>query len=779
MDNGPEHAAPPGTVQSSRLAHWIERYAEWAPRHPWLLILISFLLTAACSVGFMDLRFDADTRTFFGKDNPQYLALTDLEQRFGRANSLVFIVTAKDGNLFRKDNLTAVEELNDRAWYVPYSTRVDSIVSYQSTRAEGDEIVVEPLFEDAATMDQADLDKVRERALATEDLTSWLLASDGRVTGVFVTVRNPGKSKDEIGEVVQFAHQVQADFQAKYPDIEIRLSGGVMADATFGEAGFRDLTNLAPIMIGLIVLTLVLGYRSVAATYITCCVVFLSVICALGMAGAFGITINSATGGAPVVIMTLCVADCVHLMAYAKQEMARGLTRQQALAESLRFNMVAIFMTSATDVIGFMALNFGDSPPLQELGNIVSVGVIAGFIFSVTLAPAMITLMPSALSLREMRGQRLVKRLSGYLVEKRNRLVLILMVAMVILGAGTTQIVYDDDFINYFSEDYAFRRDTDYLQNHLTGLQVLQFALPSGETEGVTDPEYLKEVDAFAEWLRSHPNVAHVHAVSDVVKRLNKNLHGDDPAFEVIPDSRELIAQLLLFYELSVPFGQDLTTQIDLTKSATKLTAQLVHVSSAQIRAIAADAEAWMKEHTPKIAATATGLSMAYAYLSKTNVEAMIDGTFVALLLIAFTMFFVVRDWKLSLLSLLPNLFPAVAALGLWGWVHGEVNLAVSVIASISFGIIVDDTTHFFAKYAYDRKNGMAPQAAMKSAIEDVGLAVLVTSVVLVAGFLVLATSGFQISVHMGLLTAITIVISVFAEFMMVPALLLWFDRKR
>jgi hypothetical protein len=227
-----------------------------------------------------------------------------------------------------------------------------------------------------------------------------------------------------------------------------------------------------------------------------------------------------------------------------------------------------------------------------------------------------------------------------------------------------------------------------------------------------------------------------------------------------------------------VPFGQDLTSQIDLTKSATKLTASLVNVSSADIRKIGADAEAWLQANAPEIASPATGLSMAYAYLSKTNVEAMIDGTFVALTLIAFTMFLILRNWRLSLLSLLPNLFPAVAALGLWGWLHGEVNLAVSVIASISFGIIVDDTTHFFAKYVYDRQHGARPAEAMRNALEDVGLAVILTSVVLVAGFFVLATSGFAISVHMGLLTGMTIVIAVFAEFMMVPALLLWFDRK-
>ena len=247
----------------------------------------------------------------------------------------------------------------------------------------------------------------------------------------------------------------------------------------------------------------------------------------------------------------------------------------------------------------------------------------------------------------------------------------------------------------------------------------------------------------------------------------------------MVPDQRDLIAQLLLFYELSVPYGQDLTTQIDLAKSSTKLTAQLIHVSAADIRRIGAEAEAWLRDNAPEMQATATGLSMAYAYLSKVNVDAMINGTFVALTLISLTMLLVLRDWRLALLSLLPNLIPAVQALGLWGWTVGEVNLAVSVVASISFGIIVDDTTHLLAKFAQARAAGLDRRAAAEETLSEVGFAVILTSFVLVSGFVVLSISGFAVSHQMGLLTAITVGIAVFAEFCMMPALLMWSRKDR
>ncbi len=757
----------------------VGRLSDMVVDHPWRMLLLSLVVLLAGMSGLSKLHFDADSRVFFGEDNPQRNALEHLEETFGRFNSVVFIVTAKGGDLFTTEVLTAIEELTKRAWQMPYSTRVDSLATYHRTHAVGDDILVDPLYDDPAVLSAEDLAELRQIALAQDELIGRLVSVDGRVSAVAVGVQPPRKSRNEIGEITSFARDLQSDIEARYPGVEVRLSGGVLADATFAEAGKLDMSSLVPIMGLLIIVALAIGLRSITATAVTMLVVICSCLVALGGAAMLGMNLNSATGGSPVIIMTLCIADCVHMMTTMAINMRAGMSRRDALANSLRFNAVAIFMTTFTDVLGFMALNFGDSPPLQELGNIVSIGVVAGFFFSVTLAPALLMLMPKGWhGLAKLGGERSMARFSRFLVSRRRGLITGYLLVAFGMGLGLTQIIYDDDFIKYFDESFAFRRDTEYLQNNLTGLQVLQFVLPSGEQDGVARPDYMQKVDAFAEWLRAQPQVAHVTAVSDIVKTLNRNLHGDDPAFDVVPDQRDLIAQLLLFYELSVPFGQDLTTQIDIAKSTTKLTAQLVHVSAHDIRRIGAAAEGWLAHNAPEMASPATGLSMAYAYLSKVNVDAMINGTFIALTLISITMFFVLRDWRLAALSLLPNMIPAIQALGLWGWMEGEVNLAVSVVASISFGIIVDDTTHLLAKFAQARARGLDRRAATEETLSEVGFAVILTSFVLVAGFIVLSVSGFAVSHQMGLLTAITIGIAVFAEFCMMPALLMWSKRS-
>jgi predicted RND superfamily exporter protein len=758
----------------------VTRLSDWVVAHPVRTLLLALVVLLGGMSGLPKLHFDADSRVFFGEDNPQRLALDRLEETFGRFNSVVFVVTAKGGDLFTTDGLSAIDDLTTRAWQLPYSTRVDSLATYHRTHAAGDEILVEPLFEDPALLDAEGLAEVRRLALGEEQLRGRLVSDDGRVTAVAVGVQPPRKSRAEIGEIAAFARALQAEIQQAHPAIEVRLTGGVMADVTFVEAGRLDMSELVPIMALLIVAALLVGLKSITATLVTVLVVAASCLFALGIAAHLGITLNSATGGSPVIIMTLCIADCVHVMTTMAINQRAGMSRRDALAKALRFNAVAIFMTSFTDVLGFMALNFGDSPPLQELGNIVSIGVVAGFFFSVTLAPALLMLMPKGWKgLIHLRGERSVARISRALVDRRRGLFTGYLLVAFGMGLGLTQIVYDDDFIKYFDESFEFRRDTEYLQDNLTGLQVLQFVLPAGEQDGVARPDYMQQVDAFAEWLRAQPQVVHVTAVSDIVKTLNRNLHGDDPAFEVVPAERDLIAQLLLFYELSVPYGQDLTTQIDIAKSTTKLTAQLVHVSAADIRRIGAEAEAWLRANAPAMASPATGLSMAYAYLSKVNVDAMINGTFVALTLISLTMLLVLRDWRLALLSLLPNLVPAIQSLGIWGWTAGEVNLAVSVVASISFGIIVDDTTHLLAKFAQARARGLDRRAATEETLSEVGFAVILTSFVLISGFIILSISGFAVSHQMGLLTAITVGIAVFAEFCMMPALLMWSRKER
>ena len=259
------------------------------------------------------------------------------------------------------------------------------------------------------------------------------------------------------------------------------------------------------------------------------------------------------------------------------------------------------------------------------------------------------------------------------------------------------------------------------------------------------------------------------------MKRLNKNMHADDVSFYRLPKDRELAAQYLLLYEMSLPYGLDLNNQINVDKSSTKVSATMTLVSSNEQVAFDARALAWLDENAHTVAsASSAGANLMFSNIGKRNIKAMLAGTTVALVLIFLILIVALRSLKLGLISLIPNLVPAAMGFGLWGIFVGEVGLALSIVASLALGIVVDDTVHFLSKYLRARREkGLPAPDAVRYAFKTVGHALFVTSIVLVAGFSVLATSNFEINSGMGKMSAIVISLAIFIDFLLLPPLLM------
>lgn len=756
----------------------VRAYAATVLRWRWAIMALTVVAVVAAGLGLRGLTFNPDSRLFFGPDDPGRLALDRLENTFTRANSLLFVLAPADGDVFTSATLDAVQALTEQAWQIPFAARVNSLTNFQHSYAVGDELIVEDLVPSGEILGPAELADIRATALAETELVDLMISADAEVTAISVDVLLPGRERSEVGEVATFARGLIEDMRRDYPDIRVYLTGGVMADITFGEAAQRDMTMLVPAVVLLVAAMLALGLGSIIASLTTLVVVAFAVVIALGLAGWSGVVLNAATAGTPIVILTLAVADCVHIIASVRHRAMSGDDRAQAIVEALRINTTAVAITSLTTAIGFLTMNFSESPPLREFGNIVALGVVAAYFLSMTFLPALLTLVPAArpprLDLRVFMG-----RLADWLAIRQRPILMAGPLILVVATSGLTRLQIDDDIVRYFDDSFAFRTDTDFARDHLTGINSLQFALTAGEAYAIAEPDYLARLDAFAEWFRQQPEVRHVSALSDTLKRLNMNMHGDDPAAYRLPESRELAAQYLLLYELSLPFGQDLNHRIDVSRSTTRLTVNLDEVTSAQVRELAARGERWLARNAPDMASAATGMSVIYANMSQRNIQSMLIGTAVALVLISLVMLVVLRSVSLGLISLVPNVVPALTAFGIWGYVNGEVNLAVSVVGAMTLGIVVDDTVHLLARFVRGRRElGLEPEEAVRQSLVSVGTPVIVTSLALIIGFGAMAFSGFAVTALMGSLAALTILIALVADLVFLPPLLLTLGRK-
>jgi predicted RND superfamily exporter protein len=758
----------------------VRAYGEAILRWRLAVIALTVVAVLVCGFGLRYITFNPDSRVYFGPDDPGRQALDQLENTYSRATSLLFALAPHDGDVFTPDALKAVATLTERAWQIPYSSRVNSLTNYQHSWAEGDELFVEDLVGDVSSLDAAELERIRWTALAQPELVDLMISPDARVTAVNVDIIKPGQDHDEVTTTAAYARALADEIRAAHPDIDVYLTGGVMADVTFAEAAQRDMATLVPASAGLIAVALAIGLGSVLSALVTLVIVLISVAIALGVAGWAGMELNSATVGAPIVIMTLSIANCVHIIASVRRHVDDEGGRPAAILESLRVNASPITMCSLTTVVGFLTLNFSESPPLREFGNVVALGMVVEYLLAITFLPALLAYVPVGRPGRVFDLAAAMRRFADFVITHRRLLLMANFVTVIVFAGGLTRLYVDDDFVRYFDERFAFRTDSDFVQRNLVGLNALNFSLSSGSDQGIADPAYLTKLDAFAEWYRGQPNVKHVTSLSDTLKRLNMNMHGDDPSEYRLPDSRELAAQYLLFYEMSLPFGQDLNNRIDVARKATRVSVFLDEASSAEVREIAAAGEAWLAQNAPEIASPATGLSIVYANMSTRNIRSMLFGTVLELIVISGLMLIVLRSVRIGLISLAPNVVPALMAIGLWGYLGGEVNLAVSVVYAMTLGIIVDDTIHLLSHYLRARREqGMEAEAAVHHAVSSVGVPVIITSVALVIGFGVMALSGFAVSSLMGLLCALTIGFALGTELLFLGPILLAFERRR
>lgn len=764
-----------------KLDLWLADYAAALIRWRWLVILASLLAVGLAGFGAQRLGFTNDYRVFFSDENPQLLAFDELQKIYTKNDVILFVITPPDGDVFTPAVLSAVKSTTERSWSLPYSIRVDSVTNFQHSRAVEDDLLVSDLVEEPASLTPGELRQLRDIALAEPLLIDRLISADAGVTAVAVTFQMPEKHMNEVPEAAAAARELAQQIRAEYPGIDLRLTGTVMLNNAFAESSMQDSSTLVPIMYGIILLAMILLLRSFAATLAALIIIIFSVITGMGLAGWLGIQLTPPSASAPTIITTLAVADAVHILVSMFAAMRRGLDRQAALIESLRLNMQPIFLTSITTAIGFLTMNFSDAPPFRDLGNITAMGVMAAWLFSVTTLPALISLLPIRARAQESRLAHSMQALADFVIARRRSVLVVGGIVAAIVMAAIPMNRLSDEFVKYFDDRVEFRRDSDYTVENLTGLYTVQFSLPAANGSGaIADPEYLADVEAFTVWLRTQPEVVHVNSITDTFKRLNQNMHGDDPSAYRLPRERDLAAQYLLLYEMSLPFGLDLNNQINVDKSATQVIATLTDLDSVAMRDIAARSEAWLQHNAPDMFTHAVSPAIMFAHISERNIKSMIGGTLLGILLISLIMIAALRSVSLGILSLVPNLLPAALAFGFWGLFVGQVNMAVSVVMGMTLGIVVDDSVHFLSKYLRARReHGYNATDAVRYAFSSVGVALVVTTVILVAGFAVLAQSSFAVNETMAKMTALAISLALIADFLLLPPLLIMLDARK
>ncbi len=755
--------------------------ASWILRHRIPILTFTFFIVLFAGLGLGRLTFSPDYREFFDPNDPYFKAYEDLNRFYTYQDNILFVLSSKSEQVFNREFLSILDEFTLDTRYIPNFIRVDSLSNFPHTTADGDTLNIRPLAHNPKGLSDEQLILAKKLSSTDPQLVHRLVSSNGKALGVEVTIYFPGWKENEREETAQFALQLAQRYRSQYPDLKLHIGGSVLFGRALKQAAQDDFKSFFPLMYLAVSLIAWWILRSLKATLALMTVVFFADVISAGIAGWLFFPITAVSVQAPNMILIIGIADGIHILTTFFYYFDRGSSRDEAILESLNINSRPVFLTSVTTSVGFICFNFNSSPPYQVMGIVVAIGIVSAYFLSIFYLPAILsTLTIEPRGIRADRHKTMLG-LADWVIKNKDVVYWSFLGFLALSLYQLPKLHLDEKITEYIHPRYSFRSDTDFITQNFTGIWTLEYDMQSGKNRGIIQPEYLDQVNRFASWYAQQPETVFVSNFAETIKRFHRLMHGDDPRYFKLPKDYKLIGQYLTIYEMSVPPGVDLGTQIRPDDSATRFVAVLKNISTKEILDLNLKSEKWLSQNIPpNTAQIGTSPPFLFAHLAKSNLHSIIPGTVVALctITILLTVFF--KSIRFGFIALLANIVPPVLGFGLWAIFSSKMGIAVSLITLTSLGLVFSDTIHLICYYlAFRKHKNFFASIAIRNSFEVVGVALGSTTVTLFIGFAMLIFSGFTINAHLGALTAMIVLIALIADLLFLPVLILKLEYRK
>lgn len=748
-------------------------------RYTIIVISVIFSVLAIAGIGGLDQR--TDYRSFLDPNYIGMLELDEIEDIFGESRTLFFIIAPNSQNIFEETALEAIQDITEQAWTLPYSARVDSLANFQHTTVDQDTLSVEELLPQGIALNEDLIARAKSVSINDPSLRNYLVSESGNsaVVAVNFNFDDDEKLLEQELELEKIVLSIIDNAAKKYPSIKFMMTGTIRYDQSIYKYQQQLNEVFIPLMLIIMAILLFVFLRSFWGVLWTGVIVILTGTTTMGIFGWFKLELDPVASIAPIVIMTLAVADSVHMIAAMLTFLRAGKSKSEALLQSLKLNYRPIFLTSLTTTMGVFTFAFSDFPALRKLGLIIAVGVTIAFVLSVTLLPILLSLSP----IRRIKEVQKKSNFHEYYVNwliKYHRIILPLAVVCSLLSfSAIPKIILSDTFENSFAENTEERQAMDFIADNLSGFLSYDISIFSADANGIYNPELLQGLDTFEQWAVEQEGVDHVRSINHVIKRLNQNLNQGDSERYRIPDNAAEISQYLLLYELSLPYGLDLNNQINMDKSGTRLVLMLEGLNSGEMVALKTSVQQWFVDNMPDYRVMVTGVAPMMAEVSYIHmIPSMAKGAVIAILMVSLVLLLSLRSWFLGLIGMLANVVPIAVGYGYWAVTNELVSFPVMSVAGICLGVVVDFVVHFLDKYRRSRLRGDSVDVALHYVFATVSKPLCVTMCVLVIGFGVLSLSPHLMVADLGFLAAVIIFLALVFDLLVLPCALLVFDKK-
>ncbi|MDT8392347.1 MAG: efflux RND transporter permease subunit [Bacteroidales bacterium] len=724
-------------------------------------VLISTLVVSAIFFWFMmqNSEMETDLDEYMPQDHPAFEYSDEAESWFGIKDGIIVAIENTEG-IYNTETLDTLKQLTRTLQSMDEIHKADVTSLYTADNITGTELGLEVKeFYKRVPSTPEDLDKLRQN-VETNDMTHGrLVSTDGKVAIIIAEIDDDVFTQDFYERILSTTSKFETD------KIKIHVAGRPIVEGTMALLGPKDMKKMVPIVLLVIIIVLYIMLRSIKSTLLTMSVVFFSVLWAFGLMALLNIPIYAVTTMMPVMLIAIGVADGIHLYSHLQLFLKKnpGASKKEATMDMLRKMWKPVAMTSVTTSVGFISLLTSEVLPIKYFGVFTAFGVMAAMFFSLVIIPAGIMIF----GLPKIKKQKISKKdtshklANGFALKViRNKpWSIIITAAIIVLSViGMQKIWINSSFLDKFERDSDIVLTDKFINEHFGGTTSLNLVLDAGSENAdiFKEPEVLRLVEKMQNNVEdSLPIVGNSFSLVDYVNRMNMVMNADREEFNRVPDSKDMVAQYLLLYEMSGD-PENLNKVVDYNYSKLNVTFQLKSDNSKAINSTLAIIDDYTDEFKEK------GIEINYAgsgykglVFTDLILEGQIKSLILSLLIVVILLSLMFKNIKTGLIGAVPITITALISFGVMGFLNIPLNTTTALLSSIAIGIGIDYAVHFIEQYRLNAKITGDKLLTAQKTMNHSGRAITYNAIVVIAGFMVLLFSVFPPNRELGALVSL------------------------
>ena len=764
---------------TNKINSTMDSIAYFVSHSPLKSLSIVLILMCILLPGLKNLEQDFGYRIWFSEDDPNIKNFDRFERRFGNDDNAVILMHSSSG-IFDIDSARTLIDITQKLWQIRDVIRVDSLANFNWTHAEDDDLIVEPIMPEDEPLTEDFLLERKKIALNHETLPGYLVSASGDTALIIATLKPALKTEVDYQALISDLRQLLSPYE-NTGDHQFGISGGAAINDAFRESTSTDLQKILPLLFVTVSVILLIIFKSFGGLVLPWITIIFSMLGTLGMAGHLGIKINNMTAFLPSILIGIGIADSIHILVTYFRFRRAGYNSKKATYQAMMKDIKPTLLTSLSTAIGFLSLIWSPIIPTVNLGLLAGFGSILAWIITIGLLGPLLSLMPlkvagSVKGTQTLKPSNWVYSYSGWLQSNRYVVIVFFSIAALMASYLAIQNEVNSDTLEYFTDDVPLKQANNAIEKYVGWVSPVDFVIDSGANEGIKDPEFLNRANQWQQWVNDRSYVSKSTSIMDILKATHRALHAGDQAYYTLADDRQMIAQELLLYTMSLPPSLDLNNQITLDNRLIRVTVNwTLRTDNDALNAIK---EIESKGEELGLNVYASGKYILWKSLGGYIIPTFFRSIMGALILVSILMCIFLGSIRIGLLSLIPNLLPIVFGASLIYISGTYADVGTSLVASVCLGIAVDDTIHILSSYHSHRINGENPISATALMISHTGTALIITTVILIAGFGTYALGSFVPNVSFGVLTASVLGLALFTDLTLLPAILFIFNLK-